>query len=132
MRDSTCGDSNWRAAGNTGRKKAKLDETGLEILGCRHSIAQAAVSMFYGEMYGYAHYLQEKKMMPDKVKFMWYDVICKYWPWLIKQDPATANVMKPGLSVMHAKAHSWSCQACQALYIVAKLILFISFHNVLP
>ena len=110
--DSTCGDSTWRAAGNTGRKKANLDETGLEILGCRHSVAQAAVSMYYGEIYGYAHYLQKEKMIPNKVKFMWYDVICKYWPWLVRQDSVTANVMKPGLSVMHAKAHSWSCQAC--------------------
>ena len=74
--------------------------------------------MFRGEIYGlYAHYLQKEKMVPRNVKFMWYDVICKYWPWLIKQDPTAASVMRPGLSVMHAKAHSWSCQARQDLDI---------------
>ena len=31
--DNRCGDNNWRAANNGGRKSAKLDETGLEIAG---------------------------------------------------------------------------------------------------
>ena len=33
-----CGDTSWRAAGNTLRKKKNLCETGLEIAGCRHSV----------------------------------------------------------------------------------------------
>ncbi|XP_028412158.1 uncharacterized protein LOC114534881, partial [Dendronephthya gigantea] len=43
--DSKCGDSIWHAAGNTLKKKKIVDETGLEIAGCRHSVAQHAVSM---------------------------------------------------------------------------------------
>lgn len=108
--NSRCGDSNWRAAGNSVKKKRNLDETGLEILGCRHTIAQAAVNMFYGEVYGYAHYLQKVFLIPKKVQFLWYDVICKYWLWLRKTDPTCVQSMKPALSVMHAKAHAWTCQ----------------------
>lgn len=37
-------------------KKKNLDETGLEIAGCRHGLAQWAVNMFQGEIYGYANY----------------------------------------------------------------------------
>ena len=120
---SKCGETTWRAAGNTGKKKKNLDETGLEILGCRHSIAQSAVSMFYGEIYGYAHYLHRVFCLPRKVQFLWYDVVCKYWPWLIKKDPVTAQVMKPALSVMHAKAHSWSCRC-----IFWKILFFIEIY----
>lgn len=119
---SACGDTQWKAAANTVRKKRNLDETGLEIIGCRHSIAQASVNMFYGEIYGYAHYLRKVLLVPRKVKFIWYDVICKFWPWLLKQDPTTASTMKPALSVMHAKAHSWTCQ-------VMPLVLFLFFMS---
>lgn len=66
--------------------------------------------MMYGEVYGYAHYLQVNYYIPKNVEFFWYDVICKYWPWLKKNDPATSKKMSPALSVMHAKAHDWSCQ----------------------
>lgn len=64
-----CGESHWRAASNKGRKTAKLDETGLEIAGCRHGLAQWAVNMYQGELYGYAHYIQVKKMIPAGVAF---------------------------------------------------------------
>lgn len=43
-----CVESHWRAASNKGRKTAKLDETGLEIAGCRHGLAQWAVNMYQG------------------------------------------------------------------------------------
>lgn len=66
--------------------------------------------MFYGEVYGYAHYIQIQDMIPRKVTYFWEDVVCKYWPWLMKKDPQSASKMKPALSVMHGKAHSWSCQ----------------------
>lgn len=112
QRDSSCGDTTWTAAGNSLKKKKNLDETGLEILGCRHSLAQAAVNMFYGEIYGYAHYLQKEYLLSRSVDFFWCDVICKYWPWLKKKD-SFAAAMKPALSVMHAKAHSWSCQVVE-------------------
>ena len=104
------GETNWRAASNTLRKKKNLSETGLEIAGCRHSLAQKAVNMMYGEIYGYAHYLQKSYFIPKQVKYFWYDVVCKFWPWLQKHDGESAKNMKPALSVMHAKAHSWSCQ----------------------
>lgn len=107
---SRCGDSNWRAVGNNLTKKKNLSETGLDISGYRHGLAQHAVNMMYGEVYGYAHYLQTIYYIPKKVEFFWYDVVCKYWPWLKKNDSETSQVMKPALSVMHAKAHSWSCQ----------------------
>ncbi|XP_048586080.1 uncharacterized protein LOC116618382 isoform X3 [Nematostella vectensis] len=105
-----CGESNWRAAGNVAKKRKNLSETGLEIAGCRHALAHNAVNMFHGEIYGYAHYLQTTYFLPKEVEFFWYDVVCHYWPWLRMHDPDTASKMKPALSVMHAKAHSWNCQ----------------------
>ncbi|XP_048581071.1 uncharacterized protein LOC116618759 isoform X3 [Nematostella vectensis] len=105
-----CGESNWRAAGNVAKKRKNLSETGLEIAGCRHALAHNAVNMFHGEIYGYAHYLQTTYFLPKEVEFFWYDVVCQYWPWLRMHDPDTASKMKPALSVMHAKAHSWNCQ----------------------
>ena len=53
-----CGESTLRAARNRAGKKKNLDETGLEILGCRHTVAQAAINMFQREIYSYAHYLR--------------------------------------------------------------------------
>lgn len=64
-----CGESHWRAASNKGRKTAKLDETGLEIAGCRHGLAQWAVNMYQGELYGYANYIHVKKMIPAGVTY---------------------------------------------------------------
>ena len=84
--DNQCGGSNWRAATNMLKKGKNIVETGLEIAGCRHGLAQHAVNMLHGEVYGYAHYLQTKYFIPKNITFMWYDVICKYWPWLIKND----------------------------------------------
>ena len=55
---SRCGDSNWWAAGNVIKKKRNLSESGLEISDCRHGLAQQAINMMYGEVYGYAHYPQ--------------------------------------------------------------------------
>lgn len=104
-----CGDSYWKAAQNTARKRGKLDETGLEIAGCRHGLAQWAVNMYQGEIYGYAHYLQCKKMFPAGVNYFWEDIVCKYWKWAKKVGGAEMS-MKPALSVMHSKAHKWSCQ----------------------
>lgn len=80
-------------------------------------MAQHAVNMLHGEVYGYAHYLQLNHFIPKNVKFMWYDVICKYWPWLCKNDIEASTKMKPALSVMHAKAHAWYCQVSSILFI---------------
>ena len=77
---------------------------------CRHNIGQKAVNMFQGELYGYALYIQNFFMIPRNVKFMWCDVICKYWPWAKKVDEEVTKIMLPALSVMHAKGHGPSCQ----------------------
>ena len=66
------------------------------------------VNLYRGELYGFPHYLHVNCIVPARVKYVWPDVICKYWPWAEKVDlPAD---MKPALSVMHAKAHNWNCQ----------------------
>ena len=45
-----CGTSRWKAAKATSKIMTNLDETGLVVSGCRHSIAQKAVNMFRGEL----------------------------------------------------------------------------------
>ena len=45
-----CGTTRWKAAKASSKTMANLDETGLEVAGCRHGIAQKAVNMFRGEM----------------------------------------------------------------------------------
>ena len=95
-----------------------MDETGLELAGCRHAFGLAAVNMYQGELLGYAHCLQVNRLAPQHVKFLWQDVVChgglKYWPWFSsipkELSPSVAFDMKPALSIMHGKAHVWSCQ----------------------
>ena len=123
LSDNKCGDTAWKAAKVLNSAKAKQDETGLAVVGCRHTIAQKAVNMYRGEMYGYPHFLQVHFMLPNGVQYMWQDVICKFWPWAVKQRKHPSYVlasqqMKPALSVMHAKAHAWDCQ-------VGKNLLFL-------
>ena len=45
-----CGSSRWKAAKAGSKEMKNLDETGLIVSGCRHSIAQRAINMFCGEM----------------------------------------------------------------------------------
>jgi len=117
--DDTCGETHWKAAANKMKKKRNLDETGLEIAGCRHGIAQWAVNMYRGEIFGYPHFLQEKRMQPANVQYFWEDVVCKYWKWAERGGILVGN-MKPALSVMHGKAHSWSCQVCYCVVRIFK------------
>ena len=113
-----CGQTHWKAMRETSVPPAKLDEVGLSVAGCRHTLAQKAVNLFTGEKYGYMHYIQTKYMLPHRVEYIWQDIMCKYWPWAAQAgitsiDPSfkeAVSVMKPALSVMHAKAHSWDCQ----------------------
>ena len=105
-----CGESHWRAAKNTARKRGKLDKTGLEIAGCPHGLAKWAVNMYQREIYGYAHFIHSKKMLPAGVHYFWEDIVCKYWKWASKIAGHETTDMKPALSVMHVKAHKWSCQ----------------------
>ncbi|XP_065891337.1 uncharacterized protein [Dysidea avara] len=112
--DGTCGTTRWKAAKAVSRTMPTLDETGIVTGGCRHVIAQKAVNMFRGEIYGYSHYLHEKVFAPRGVRWLWQDVICQYWNWARSKTAlfpgSRAMDMKPALSVMHAKAHSWHCQ----------------------
>uniref|UniRef100_A0A7M5XED2 CxC3 like cysteine cluster domain-containing protein n=2 Tax=Clytia hemisphaerica TaxID=252671 RepID=A0A7M5XED2_9CNID len=105
-----CGGSILKAAQNVSRKKASLDETGFEYCVCRHGVAQRGVNMYRGEIFGYAYYLQKGIMVDNNVKFMWYDVICKYWAWLESHDPFIKEDMNPALSVLHGKMHQMLCQ----------------------
>lgn len=116
--DNKCGDTSWKAARALSSTKAKQDETGVAVVGCRHTIAQKAVNMYRGEMYAYPHYLHVNFMLPNRVQYMWQDVICKFWPWATKQQkyPLATQEIKPALSVMHAKAHAWDCQVGDCIF----------------
>ena len=134
MRDSagTCGSTRWKAAKASSKTMANLDETGLEVAGCRHVIGQKAINMFRGEMlvslvhyqmwsssdsfvcsrFGYPHFLHLKF---KSVPYVWADIMCQYWKWAqtkqeVSEDFAEALSCTPCLSVMHANAHSWQCQ----------------------
>lgn len=43
-KDSICGESHWKAAQNTARKKAKIDETCLEIARSHNRLVQWAIT----------------------------------------------------------------------------------------
>jgi hypothetical protein len=58
-----CGTSNWKAAKNSAHKRTKLDETGIDVAGCRHALAVGAVNMSQGELFGYTHYLQVNRLV---------------------------------------------------------------------
>eukprot|EP00111_Clytia_hemisphaerica_P015835 TCONS_00046776-protein len=108
--DTLCGGV-WSAAKNVGRKKKSLDDTGLEVATCRHVIAQKAINMKQGELYGYALYLMKYFMVGEwKVEYCWADVMCKLWKFVKRIEPALCDRMKPALSTMHAKGHSIQCQ----------------------
>lgn len=80
----SCGQVHWQAAKSKAKSLQKLDETGVMVAGCRHALMQKVVNMWTGEMYGYGFYLQKYVLPSMGVKFLFYDVICKYWPWMQK------------------------------------------------
>ncbi|XP_072022311.1 uncharacterized protein [Amphiura filiformis] len=110
--NNTCGKTVWRAAKAQGKARANQDQTGLEVAGCRHALAQKACNMYTGEQYGYPHFLHVFILQPMGVRFLWQDVICRYWPWAKRRidHREAVETMKPALSIMHSKAHSWDCQ----------------------
>lgn len=93
--------------------------------GCRHGLAQWAVNMFQGELFGYANYIHLKKMIPAGVNFFWEDVVCKYWKWAKKAGGLNGSSMKPALSVMHAKAHNWTCQVIKFTHVISQCVFII-------
>lgn len=100
----------WAAARNVGKKKGTLDDTGLEVATCRHCVAQKAVNMKQGELFGYPLYIMKNFMTKWNVEYCWADVMCKLWKFVKREEPDICHTMKPALSVMHAKGHSLQCQ----------------------
>nr|XP_045590427.1 uncharacterized protein LOC123752415 isoform X3 [Procambarus clarkii] len=107
-----CGVSTLKAAKNKPVSFRSLDETGISMASCRHGIILAALNMYQGELYSYAHYLQMNRL--QNVSFICQDIICKYWPWALKissrEQKFSLGQGKPFLGVLHAKGHSWYCQ----------------------
>nr|XP_045587887.1 uncharacterized protein LOC123749812 isoform X2 [Procambarus clarkii] len=107
-----CGVSTLKAAKNKPVSFRSLDETGISMASCRHGIILAALNMYQGELYSYAHYLQMNRL--QNVSFICQDIICKYWPWALKissrEQKFSLRQGKPFLGVLHAKGHSWYCQ----------------------
>lgn len=96
------------------KSASKLDEEGVEVAVCRHGFLLKGLNMFRGEIFAYPLYLQ-KQLASQTVKFFCSDVICKYWPYLervVRFCPELEDLlnMRPFLSIMHAKAHSWMCE----------------------
>ncbi|XP_073725812.1 uncharacterized protein [Misgurnus anguillicaudatus] len=110
-----CGSSQWTAAKESAKKStSKIDEEGLEIAVCRHGGLLKALNMFRGEIFAYPLFLQNA-LSKENVTFFCSDVACKYWPYLkrvVGHCPELRPLlsMHPLLSVMHAKAHEWSCE----------------------
>ncbi|XP_062414077.1 uncharacterized protein LOC134122785 isoform X1 [Pungitius pungitius] len=110
-----CGAGQWVAARESASKSAsKLDEEGVEVAVCRHGVLLKGLNMFRGEIFAYPLYLQ-KQLNSQTVKYFCSDVVCKYWPYLervVRFCPELQDLlnMRPFLSIMHAKAHSWTCE----------------------
>ena len=86
-------------------------------------MAQAAVNMFRGEIYGYPHYLHTRFLLPKQVKFLWQDVICPCWPWAVSNTPPNfsgALDMAPALSIMQTQ---WkNVCACPRAWVQKRII----------
>ncbi|XP_016382121.1 uncharacterized protein LOC107719253 [Sinocyclocheilus rhinocerous] len=110
-----CGSAELAAAKEFSSKtSSKLDEEGIEVAVCRHGVLLRALNMFRGEIYAYPLYLQ-KELCTENATFFCADIMCKYWPYLIKVCQACPELrhllnMKPFLSVMHAKVHGVKCE----------------------
>ncbi|KAJ8337429.1 hypothetical protein SKAU_G00386490 [Synaphobranchus kaupii] len=113
---AVCGTSTWTAARESSQKSsAKVDEEGLEITVCRHCLLLKGLNMYRGEIYAYPMFLQQEMARTRNVSFFCTDIACRYWPYLermVEKVPELQDLtkMKPFLSVMHAKAHTWKCE----------------------
>ena len=63
-----------------------------------------------GEIFGYAAYLVKTFAMPQSIRVIYADVMCKLWGYLKRVLPAIELTSKGALSVMHAKGHTLDCQ----------------------
>ncbi|XP_073717457.1 uncharacterized protein [Misgurnus anguillicaudatus] len=111
-----CGPATFTAGRETSQKsRAKVDEEGLEIAVCRHGILLQGLNHYRGEIYAYPMFLQKELAQAANVTFFCMDIACKYWPYLEKMaeklpELQPLTMMKPFLSVMHAKAHTGKCE----------------------
>ena len=105
----SCG-GDWAVARNTSRKKRSIDVTGLEVMSCRHQFGLKGLNMKRGELYAYALYLIKYHMIPNKVEFVFADIMCKLWKFFVRVEPGLSSSIKGALSVMHAKGHGLDCQ----------------------
>lgn len=115
---------------SSNKSASKVDEEGVEVAVCRHGILLKGLNMFRGEIFAYPLYLQ-KQLASQNVQFFCSDVVCKYWPYLqrvVDHCPEFQDLlnMRPFLSIMHAKAHSWICEViiANALYFLLLLVFF--------
>ncbi|CAM4587224.1 unnamed protein product [Leuciscus chuanchicus] len=107
---------------NPGKGRCGLGQwtaEGVEVAVCRHGVLLKALNMFRGEIFAYPLYLQ-KQLASQTVQFFCSDVVCKYWPYLqrvVDHCPEMKDLlnMRPFLSIMHAKAHSWMCEVIMTL-----------------
>ncbi|CAM4491361.1 unnamed protein product [Leuciscus chuanchicus] len=98
-----CGLGQWTAARESANKSAnKLDEEGVEVAVCRHGVLLKALNMFRGEIFAYPLYLQKQLASQTRV---------------VDHCPEMKDLlnMRPFLSIMHAKAHSWMCEVIMTL-----------------
>ena len=105
-----CGSTQWLAARNVCQEGRSRDETGIELMSCRHCIALKAVNMYRGEIFGYAYYLQ--KNYAPKTRFYFSDVACRYSKWLRKVDYDLYCSQTPAIGMMHVKGHPAFCEVC--------------------
>ncbi|GAQ89043.1 hypothetical protein KFL_004820030 [Klebsormidium nitens] len=114
-RDTCCGTGEWKAARDSKSAIRGQAETGCVLCGCRHQFAMKGVNMQYsGERYGYAYFLDRHFLQQKGVKFIYQDIICKYFPWREKvrekMGHGDGGGIRPALNLMHGKLHSWECQ----------------------
>ena len=114
---------------SSNKSASKVDEEGVEVAVCRHGILLKGLNMFRGEIFAYPLYLQ-KQLASLNVQFFCSDVVCKYWPYLqrvVGHCPELRDLlnMRPFLSIMHAKAHSWMCEVIIANGFYLSLLLLI-------
>lgn len=76
-----------------------------------------------GELFAYSLFLVKKFVLKNQVKFIFADVICKLWKYMVKIDPSIAAFSSGALSVMHAKGHSLDCQ----VKFISFLLIFMSW-----
>ncbi|KAK7173361.1 hypothetical protein R3I93_003245 [Phoxinus phoxinus] len=111
-----CGPATFTAGRETSQKsRAKVDEEGLEIAVCRHGILLQGLNHYRGEIYAYPMFLQKELAQAANATFFCMDIACRYWPYLEKMaekfsELRPLTMMKPFLSVMHAKAHTGKCE----------------------